>query len=147
MRTLTKSPRTAALAGAEGRAVEAGAASAAATRTALGGTAVGLGLLATVAGVAFGAFKQFQSQIRDDGTLTSYRDNLGLTYQEMLKLSDGVEEVNGHIKQLGDVTVTYGDVMHGVWAEIAREVNAGGAWESAKRSATSAFSVILSAWT
>jgi hypothetical protein len=90
-----------ALAVAQGRASEAAAASKAATVTTIGGAGIALIGFATVAGVAFGAIKQLQNQIKDDGTLTRYRDNLGLTHKEMLQLSDGVEKAGGKIKELG----------------------------------------------
>jgi hypothetical protein len=135
-----------ALAVAQGRASEAAAASKAATVTTIGGAGIALIGFATVAGVAFGAIKQLQNQIKDDGTLTRYRDNLGLTHKEMLQLSDGVEKAGGKIKELGDVTVTFGDVMHGVWQEISKEASSGGAWDSFKGGASSAFNVILDAW-
>jgi hypothetical protein len=135
-----------ALAVAMGRSAEAEGRSAAATRTLIGGSTIGLVGIATVAAVAFGAVKQFQEQVKDDGTLTRYRDNLGLTHAEMLKLSDGVDKVGDHIKSLGDVTVTWGDVFHGIWGEVVREANDGAPWSNMKNHAVAAFDAILTAW-
>jgi hypothetical protein len=135
-----------ALAVAQGRAAGAATASAAATRTVIGGTGVGLIGLGIVAGVAYGAIKQFQDQVKDDGTLTNFRDHLGLTHAEMLKLTDGVDTAGGHIKRLGDVTVTFGDVMHGVWHEVAREISDPAPWNTMGTNAATVFNWMLGAW-
>jgi hypothetical protein len=135
-----------ALAVAQGRATEASAASAAASRTLIGSTGVGLLGMAAVAGGVFAAFKQMQGQIKDDGDLTKFRDNLGLTHQEMLRLTDGTEQVSKGIKKLTDVTITFGDFAHGVFSEVGNEINKDGAWDKAKSAASSAFSFIGHAW-
>lgn len=138
-----------ALATAMGRSSETQAASAAATRTIIGGTGIGLLGIAAVAGIAYGALKKMQDSIKDDGTLTQYRDSLGLTHQEMLKLSDGVEKVSKNIKELGPVTVTFGDLIHGVFAEIGNEASGSAgvsAWDHVKSAAATAFDFILKTW-
>lgn len=135
-----------ALAVAQGRAAEAGAASAAASRTMIGATGVGLIGIAAAAGGVFAAFKQMQGQIRDNGDLTKFRDNLGLSHQEMLRLTDGTEQVSKGIKKLTDVTITFGDFAHGVFGEVGKEIGENGVWEKAKGAAGSAFSSIGHAW-
>ena len=91
----------------------------------LKGMAVQAGLLAlrftpliAVAGAAWGAIKLFQHRVEESGELTRFRNGLGLTHKEMLKLSDGVDTAGGKIKQLADVTVTTGDVIAGVWQTV-----------------------------
>lgn len=105
-----------------------------------------IAVLGTVAAVGFAAFKQFQSQVKDSGDLTRYRDSLGLTHKEMLQLSDGTDQAGGKIKELTDVTVTAGDVMAGLWKTIADGANVNGAWDSIKDGAVSVFGVIIEAW-
>jgi hypothetical protein len=60
--------------------------------------------LAVAVGTAYGAFKLFQSQIDDSGALKDYANSLGLTKDEM--------------KELSDVTITFGDVLRGTWKTI-----------------------------
>ena len=135
-----------ALSVAQGRAAEAAEASAAATSTGLGATSAVLIPFAAVATTAFAAFKQFQGQVKDSGDLTRYRDNLGLTHQQMLQLSDGVDKAGGKVKELTDVTVTAGDVMAGLWKTIRDDANTGGAWDKLKGEAATAFGYVLEAW-
>jgi hypothetical protein len=115
----------------------------------IGGTGVLLGVLAVTAGVAFGAFKQFQNQVKDDGDLTRYRDSLGLTHKEMLQLSDGTDKAGGKVKELTDVTITAGDMMAGLWKTIedGASTSAGAkVWDSIKGYALDAFDGILKGW-
>lgn len=108
-----------------------------------------LAAFGAAAGIAFGAFKQFQAHVKDSGELTRFRDNLGLTHKEMLQLSDGVEKAGGNIKKLADVALTTGDVMHGVWKTISDDAGksvGGRAWEGIRSAAASAFAGIIDAW-
>jgi hypothetical protein len=137
-----------ALAEAEGRSAVAAEAAAAATTTSLGLIGAVLAVLLPIAGLLFGAFKRFQDQVKDSGELTRYRDSLGLTHAEMLKLSEGTDKVGGKIKELTDVTVTAGDVMAGLWQTITEgaDKNAVSAWDKFKSGAASAFDFIIHAW-
>jgi hypothetical protein len=138
-----------ALATAEAEAGVAAEAAAAAQTVALGPMAIALAGIVAVAGVAFGAMKQFQGQVKDSGELTRFRDGLGLTRKEMEQLSDGVEKVGGHIKTLGPVTVTMGDIVHGVFQTIANDASdprLNSEWGKMKAGATVAFNGILEAW-
>lgn len=135
-----------ALAIAQERAAAAAAASAAETSIAIGATTAVLAPLAVIAAAGFTAFKQFQSQVKDSGELTRYRDSLGLTHKEMLQLSDGVEKAGDKIKTLSDVSVTAGDVMAGLWKTIQDGANVGGSWDSIKSGAATAFGYVLEAW-
>lgn len=134
-----------ALAVAMGRASEAGAAAAATTRTAITGLGIGVLGLGTAAVGAFAAFKDFQQQVKDDGDLTRYRDSLGLTHKEMLRLSDGVEKVSKGIKELGPVTVTFGDVMHGVWKAMTDRVADSTPWKAFSSAVETAFTFVIKA--
>jgi len=138
-----------ALVGAEAGAAEAAAASEAATVTMIGATTAVLAPFIVAAGVAFGAFKMFQSQVKDSGELTRYRDSLGLTHKQMLQLSDGVDKAGGKIKELTGVTITAGDMMAGLWQTIkdgASGSAGAGAWEKIKGYASDAFGYVLKAW-
>ena len=89
------------LAAAETQAAGAAAAAGAATSVAFAPVAIVLAAVAAAAGVLFVAFKQFQSAVEDDGVLQRHAASLGLTQKEM--------------KKLGDVSITAGDVMRGLW--------------------------------
>jgi hypothetical protein len=102
--------------------------------------------LAAVAGTAYVALTKFQGQVKDSGELTRYRDSLGLTHKEMLQLSDGVDKAGGKIKALGDVTVTTGDVMSGLWKALSDNADFSGPWDSLKSSASDAFDSVLKGW-
>ncbi|WP_231420873.1 hypothetical protein [Sphingomonas sp. Leaf205] len=69
--------------------------------------------VASVAGVALYRWKQ---QIDDDAGMKKFADGLGLTHKEM--------------KKLGDVSVTTGDMVAGVWKTISDGLNAGGSGKS-----------------
>jgi len=69
--------------------------------------------VASVAGVALYRWKQ---QIDDDAGMKKFADGLGLTHKEM--------------KKLGDVSVTTGDMVAGVWKTISDGMNAGGSGKS-----------------
>jgi hypothetical protein len=120
-----------ALSVAQGRASEAGAASAAATSTKV--TALGSSLAATAiaAGIAYGAFKSFQSVVADSGELDRYAQTLGLTKRQ--------------VKDLKDVSITFGDVMKGVWDTIADHTGADRGIEGFKKFAIDQFTLLLKA--
>lgn len=90
---------------AQGRAAAAEKAAAATRVTSIGRVGFALGAAGLAAGVAFGAFKLFQSQVEKSGELDEYARSLGLTKKEM--------------KELENVTVTAGDVFEGLWRTIA----------------------------
>jgi hypothetical protein len=135
-----------ALAVAMGRANEAQAASAAASRTVIGGAGIGLIGLGIVAAVAYGAVKQFQDQVKESGQLDDFADKLNLTDAQIKKLGGSVTYLGHNIKEVHGLTVTFGDVMYAVWHEIGREVSNAGPWNAMEAAATSAFNAILSAW-
>jgi hypothetical protein len=134
-----------ALALSQGRAAEAQAAAAATQKTSLTGLGTSLGAVTAAAGLAYGGFKAFQFQVAQDGDLTRFRDSLGLTHAELLRLGDGVEDVGNNIKKLGPVTVTFGDVMHGVWDTIADHTGADRGIEGFKKFAIEQFELLLKA--
>ncbi len=68
---------------------------------------------ASVAGVALYRWKE---QVNDDAGMKKFADGLGLTHKEM--------------KKLGDVSVTTGDMVAGVWKTISDGLNAGGSGKS-----------------
>ncbi len=68
---------------------------------------------ASVAGVALYRWKE---QIDQDAGMKKFADGLGLTHKEM--------------KKLGDVSVTTGDIVAGVWKTISDGLNAGGSGKS-----------------
>lgn len=136
-----------ALAVAQGRAIEASGAAAAASKTILGTTSVVLLALGTIAGAVAIGIHNVKEEFRDDGSLTQFRDNLGLTHAEMLKLSDGVDKVGGKIKELGDVVPTTGDVIKGFFDTLAQSENTSGVWPKFKADAEAAASGAWKAWT
>ncbi len=84
---------------------------------------------AAAAGIAFGAFKMFQSSVKQSGELDRYAQSLGLTAKEMEKL--------------GPVGVTAGDVMRGLWRTISDGLNLGPVFTSLKDWAVWAFQKVL----
>ena len=84
---------------------------------------------AAAAGIAFGAFKLFQSSVKQSGELDRYAQSLGLTAREMEKL--------------GPVGVTAGDVMRGLWRTISDGLNLGPVFSSLKDWAVWAFEKVL----
>ena len=60
---------------------------------------------AAAAALAFGAFKMFQSSVKQTGELDKYAQSLGLTKKEMEKL--------------GPVGITVGDTMKGLWKTVS----------------------------
>ena len=84
---------------------------------------------AAAAGIAFGAFKLFQSSVKQSGELDRYAQSLGLTAKEMEKL--------------GPVGVTAGDVMRGLWRTISDGLNLGPVFTSLKDWAVWAFQKVL----
>jgi lambda family phage tail tape measure protein len=135
-----------ALAVAAGRANEAAAANAAATSTVIGGAGIGLIGIGTVALVAYGAIKQFQDQVKDSGDLDTYADKLNLTDAQVKQLGGSVTYLGHNVKEVQGITVSFGDVMHGVWEEISREISNPTPWDNLASSAISSFNVILSGW-
>ena len=73
---------------------------------------------AAAAGIAFGAFKMFQSSVKQSGELDRYAQSLGLTAKEMEKL--------------GPVGITASDVMRGLWRTISDGLNLGPVFSSLK---------------
>lgn len=135
-----------ALAVAQGRAAEAQAASTAMTVTRIGGAGVALAALAVVAGVAFGAVKQFQDQVGRSGELDKFAEGLRLTDEQIKKAGGSVKYLADGTRQISGLTVSFGDVMHGVFQEVAREVGDSTPWDNIKHAASSAFSGILDFW-
>ncbi len=84
---------------------------------------------AAAAGIAFGAFKLFQSSVKQSGELDRYAQSLGLTAKEMEKL--------------GPVGITAGDVMRGLWRTISDGLNLGPVFSSLKDWAVWAFQKVL----
>ena len=84
---------------------------------------------AAAAGIAFGAFKLFQSSVKQSGELDRYAASLGLTAKEMEKL--------------GPVGITAGDVMRGLWRTISEGLNLGTVFTSLKDWAVWAFQKVL----
>ncbi len=84
---------------------------------------------AAAAGIAFGAFKLFQSSVKQSGELDRYAQSLGLTAKEMEKL--------------GPVGITAGDVMRGLWRTISDGLNLGPVFSSLKDWAVWAFEKVL----
>lgn len=135
-----------ALAVAEGRTAEAAKVAQAATVTRLGVTGAALAAVAAVATVAAYAFSEFSNKVEKEGTLTKYRDNLGLTHKEMLRLGEGVDETGSKIKKLGPVTVTIGDTIVGVWEamkERLSEYALSPYWEKTKQVFSSVMRLII----
>ncbi|WBX86333.1 phage tail length tape measure family protein [Sphingosinicella microcystinivorans] len=84
---------------------------------------------AAAAGIAFGAFKMFQSSVKQSGDLDRYAASLGLTAKEM--------------KKLGPVGITVGDVMRGLWRTISDGLNLGPVFSILKDWGVWAFQKIL----
>lgn len=84
---------------------------------------------AAAAALAFGAFKMFQSSVRQSGELDRYAASLGLTAREM--------------RELGPVGITVGDVFKGLWKTISDGLNLGPVFTSIKEWAVAAFGKVL----
>ncbi|MBK6720121.1 MAG: phage tail length tape measure family protein [Sphingomonadales bacterium] len=86
---------------------------------------------AAAAGIAFGAFKLFQSSVKQTGELDRYAQSLGLTKKEMEKL--------------GPVGITVGDTMKGLWKTVSDGLNLGSVFSTLKDWAATAFEAVLTA--
>lgn len=86
---------------------------------------------AAAAGIAFGAFKLFQSSVKETGELDRYAQSLGLTKKEMEKL--------------GPVGITVGDTMKGLWKTVSDGLNLGSVFSTLKDWAVTAFEAVLTA--
>lgn len=86
---------------------------------------------AAAAALAFGAFKLFQSSVKQTGELDRYAQSLGLTKKEMEKL--------------GPVGITVGDTMKGLWKTVSDGLNLGSVFSTLKDWAVAAFEAILTA--
>ena len=86
---------------------------------------------AAAAGIAFGAFKLFQSSVKQTGELDRYAQSLGLTKKEMEKL--------------GPVGITIGDTMKGLWKTVSDGLNLGSVFSTLKDWAVTAFEAVLTA--
>jgi hypothetical protein len=84
---------------------------------------------ATAAGIAFGAFKLFQSSVKQTGELDRYAQSLGLTKKEMEKL--------------GPVGITVGDIMKGLWKTVSDGLNLGPVFSTLKDWAVMAFEAVM----
>ncbi len=84
---------------------------------------------AAAAAIAFGAFKMFQSSVKQSGDLDRYAASLGLTKKEMEKL--------------GPVGITAGDVMRGLWRTVSEGLNLGPVFTTLKDWAVWAFNKVL----
>lgn len=135
-----------ALAVAMGREAEASAAAGASTRVMIGGTGVGLLGIAAVAGIAYGAIKRFQDQVKDSGALDRFAETSRLSAEQIEKLGGKVDYTGHNVRTVTGLTVTFGDVMAGVFQEIAKEANDGSAWDNFKSHASGAFGDILDFW-
>ncbi|OYY96445.1 MAG: hypothetical protein B7Y38_11035, partial [Sphingomonadales bacterium 28-56-43] len=79
----------------------------------------------------FGAFKMFQSSVKQSGELDKYAASLGLTAKEM--------------ERLGPVGITVGDTMKGLWNTVSDGLNLGPVFSTLKDWAVAAFEAILQA--
>ena len=86
---------------------------------------------AAAAGIAFGAFKLFQSSVKETDELDRYAQSLGLTKKEMEKL--------------GPVGITVGDTMKGLWKTVSDGLNLGPVFSTLKDWAVTAFEAVLTA--
>lgn len=86
---------------------------------------------AAAATLAFGAFKMFQSSVKQSGELDHYAQSLGLTKKEM--------------KELGPVGITAGDVIKGLWTTLRDGMNLGSVFTTLKGWAVWAFDKVLEA--
>jgi hypothetical protein len=86
---------------------------------------------AAAAALAFGAFKMFQSSVKQSGELDKYAQSLGLTKTEMEKL--------------GPVGITVGDTIKGLWKTVSDGLNLGPVFSTLKDWAVSAFEAVLTA--
>lgn len=86
---------------------------------------------AAAAALAFGAFKLFQSSVKQTGELDRYAQSLGLTKKEMEKL--------------GPVGITIGDTMKGLWKTVSDGLNLGSVFSTLKDWAVMAFEAVLTA--
>jgi hypothetical protein len=84
---------------------------------------------AAAAALAFGAFKMFQSSVKQTGELDKYAQSLGLTNKEMEKL--------------GPVGITVGDTMKGLWKTVSDGLNLGSVFSTLKDWAATAFDTIM----
>lgn len=84
---------------------------------------------AAAAALAFGAFKMFQSSVKQTGELDKYAQSLGLTKKEMEKL--------------GPVGITVGDTMKGLWKTVSDGLNLGSVFSTLKDWAATAFDTIM----
>jgi hypothetical protein len=84
---------------------------------------------AAAAALAFGAFKMFQSSVKQTGELDKYAQSLGLTKKEMEKL--------------GPVGITVGDTMKGLWKTVSDGLSLGSVFSTIKDWATTAFDAIM----
>ena len=73
---------------------------------------------AAAAALAFGAFKMFQSSVKQTGELDKYAQSLGLTKKEMEKL--------------GPVGITVGDTMKGLWKTVSDGLSLGSVFSTLK---------------
>ena len=86
---------------------------------------------AAAAALAFGAFKMFQSSVKQTGELDKYAQSLGLTKKEMEKL--------------GPVGITVGDTMKGLWKTVSDGLSLGSVFSTLKDWAVTAFDAIMQA--
>lgn len=86
---------------------------------------------AAAAALAFGAFKLFQSSVKQTGELDRYAQSLGLTKKELEKL--------------GPVGITVGDTMKGLWKTVSDGLNLGSVFSTLKDWAVTAFEAVLTA--
>ena len=84
---------------------------------------------AAAAALAFGAFKMFQSSVKQTGELDKYAQSLGLTKKEMEKL--------------GPVGITVGDTMKGLWKTVSDGLSLGSVFSTLKDWAATAFEAIM----
>jgi trimeric autotransporter adhesin len=84
---------------------------------------------AAAAGIAFGAFKLFQSSVKQTGELDRYAQSLGLTKKEMEKL--------------GPVAITVGDTMKGLWKTVSDGLNLGPVFSTLKDWAVTGFEAVM----
>ncbi|MGE8142869.1 phage tail length tape measure family protein [Novosphingobium sp. NPDC080210] len=84
---------------------------------------------AAAAALAFGAFKMFQSSVKQTGELDKYAQSLGLTKKEMEKL--------------GPVGITVGDTMKGLWKTVSDGLSLGSVFSTLTDWAVTAFDAVM----
>jgi hypothetical protein len=83
---------------------------------------------AAVVGLLYANFLIWKKEINDDAGIKKYADSLGLTHKEM--------------KKLGDISVTSGDLIKGVWETVKEALNLDGPLSTLKNGVVGAVKFI-----